>query len=355
MTDTVGFVRKLPHQLVEAFKSTLEVAGEADLLVHIVDSSAAEPEMQIDAVHAVLQEIGGNDVPELLAFNKSDIAPDNAARLAARYPGSVAISANQGDGVDELAAQCGRSVAGSHCDRRAGGALRARRRARCGAPRRRGARRDRRRRSDAAPGSVRRGGPCPLPGVRGSRDRVRAAAVSVRSARRACRHRRRSCPAGASISRSARRATLRLARWSPRWRRATPSAATPRRSAHAAFREAAAGWLDRRFGVAVDPPRKWRRASARRSSSPASRNGCGCARLSATRSCIPRSATPPMRWERRSRAAEPVAYESLDEISDDDAERALCLWVNTPANPSGGAHRSRGGRPMGKGPDTSRC
>ena len=102
VTDTVGFVRKLPHQLVEAFKSTLEVAGEADLLVHIVDSSVAEPEMQIDAVHAVLSEIGGNDVPELLAFNKSDLAPDNAARLAARYPGSVAISANNGDGVDDL-------------------------------------------------------------------------------------------------------------------------------------------------------------------------------------------------------------------------------------------------------------
>jgi GTP-binding protein HflX len=102
VTDTVGFVRKLPHQLVEAFKSTLEVAGEADLLVHIVDSSAAEPEMQIDAVHAVLSEITGNDVPELLAFNKSDIAPDHAARLAARYPGSVAISANSGAGVDEL-------------------------------------------------------------------------------------------------------------------------------------------------------------------------------------------------------------------------------------------------------------
>ncbi|MEY2423551.1 MAG: GTPase [Acidimicrobiaceae bacterium] len=102
VTDTVGFVRKLPHQLVEAFKSTLDVAAEADLLVHIVDSSAAEPEMQIDAVHAVLTEIGGNDVPELLAFNKADIAPADAERLAARYPGSVAISANNGVGLDEL-------------------------------------------------------------------------------------------------------------------------------------------------------------------------------------------------------------------------------------------------------------
>jgi GTP-binding protein HflX len=70
--------------------------------VHIVDSSVAEPEMQIDAVHSVLSEIGGDDVPELLAFNKSDIAPDNAARLAIRHPGSVAISAGTGDGVDDL-------------------------------------------------------------------------------------------------------------------------------------------------------------------------------------------------------------------------------------------------------------
>ncbi|MEY2433968.1 MAG: GTPase [Acidimicrobiaceae bacterium] len=102
MTDTVGFVRKLPHQLVEAFKSTLEVVSEADLLVHVVDSSATDPEMQIDAVRAVIDEIGGRDVPELLAFNKADIAADDAARLAARNPGSVAISAASGEGVDGL-------------------------------------------------------------------------------------------------------------------------------------------------------------------------------------------------------------------------------------------------------------
>jgi len=102
MTDTVGFVRKLPHQLVEAFKSTLDVVNEADLLVHIVDSSAAEPEMQIDAVRAVLDEIGGNRGPELLAFNKADLAPASAARLAARYQGSVVVSAADGSGIDEL-------------------------------------------------------------------------------------------------------------------------------------------------------------------------------------------------------------------------------------------------------------
>jgi GTPase len=72
LTDTVGFVRKLPHQLVEAFKSTLEVVGEADLLVHVVDASAPTPRAQIDAVRAVLGEIGAGDVPELLVFNKAD-------------------------------------------------------------------------------------------------------------------------------------------------------------------------------------------------------------------------------------------------------------------------------------------
>jgi len=70
--------------------------------VHVVDASSAEPEMQIDAVHAVLHEIGGRDVPELLAFNKADLAPDAAVRLAVRHPGSVSLSATTGDGIDEL-------------------------------------------------------------------------------------------------------------------------------------------------------------------------------------------------------------------------------------------------------------
>jgi GTP-binding protein HflX len=102
LTDTVGFVRKLPHQLVEAFKSTLAVVGEADLLVHVVDASAPEPDMQIDAVREVLDEIDARDVPELLVFNKSDISADTARRLAERHPGSLAISAATGAGIDEL-------------------------------------------------------------------------------------------------------------------------------------------------------------------------------------------------------------------------------------------------------------
>src|SRR3546814_18279290 len=82
MTDTVGFIRKLPHDLVEAFKSTLAVVADADLLVHVVDSSALDVEGNIRAVRTVLEEIGADDVPELLAFNKADLAPSDASRLA---------------------------------------------------------------------------------------------------------------------------------------------------------------------------------------------------------------------------------------------------------------------------------
>jgi GTPase len=102
VTDTVGFVRKLPHQLVEAFKSTLEVVGEADLLVHVVDASSPDPMGQIAAVHQVLGEIGGGDVPELLVVNKVDVAPEVAAQLVGRHAGSVAISAATGSGIDEF-------------------------------------------------------------------------------------------------------------------------------------------------------------------------------------------------------------------------------------------------------------
>jgi GTP-binding protein HflX len=102
VTDTVGFVRKLPHQLVEAFKSTLEVVGESELLVHVVDASSPDPSGQIDAVRAVLEEIGAGSVPELLVWNKADRAPETAERLLGAHPGSVAISALTGEGVHEL-------------------------------------------------------------------------------------------------------------------------------------------------------------------------------------------------------------------------------------------------------------
>ena len=101
-TDTVGFVRKLPHQLVEAFKSTLQVAADAHLLVHVVDATAPDVPGNIEAVHTVLREIDAGTVPQLLAFNKADLDPETAATLVKRHPGSVAFSAKTGEGVDEL-------------------------------------------------------------------------------------------------------------------------------------------------------------------------------------------------------------------------------------------------------------
>ncbi len=112
-SDTVGFVRKLPHQLVESFHSTLEVVADTDLLVHVVDASATDPESQMEAVHAVLAEIGAAEVPELLAFNKSDRAPAAAARLVAAHSGSVACSALTGEGTAALLAAVAASLRSS--------------------------------------------------------------------------------------------------------------------------------------------------------------------------------------------------------------------------------------------------
>jgi GTP-binding protein HflX len=110
VNDTVGFVRKLPHQLVEAFRSTLEVVTESDLLVHVVDSAAADPGGQMQAVRTVLAEIGAGDVPELMAFNKVDHPDSDAKRLVAERPGSVAISALSGEGLDDLLVTIGDRV-----------------------------------------------------------------------------------------------------------------------------------------------------------------------------------------------------------------------------------------------------
>ena len=112
-SDTVGFVRKLPHQLVESFHSTLEVVADTDLLVHVVDASATDPESQMDAVRSVLAEIGASEVPELVAFNKVDRAPDAAERLVAAHPGSVSCSALTGDGTAELLAAVAASLRAS--------------------------------------------------------------------------------------------------------------------------------------------------------------------------------------------------------------------------------------------------
>ena len=102
LTDTVGFVRRLPHGLVEAFKSTLEVASQADYLVHVVDGSSPDPEGEIEAVRTVLREIDADRVPELLVFNKQDRDPDQVAQLVESHPGSVGVSALMDWGMDNF-------------------------------------------------------------------------------------------------------------------------------------------------------------------------------------------------------------------------------------------------------------
>ena len=105
-SDTVGFVRRLPHQLVEAFRSTLDEVGDADLLVHVVDAMAPDAESQIDAVRGVLDEIGAGDIPELLVVNKIDAADPDQVRGLARA-GSISVSAQTGEGIDGLVSAIG--------------------------------------------------------------------------------------------------------------------------------------------------------------------------------------------------------------------------------------------------------
>ncbi|MBF9073778.1 GTPase HflX [Streptacidiphilus fuscans] len=103
LADTVGFVRHLPHHLVEAFRSTMEEVGESDLILHVVDGSHPEPEAQLAAVREVIVEVGAQDVPEIVVINKADAAdPLVLARLLRREPHAIAVSARTGQGMDEL-------------------------------------------------------------------------------------------------------------------------------------------------------------------------------------------------------------------------------------------------------------
>ncbi|MEV7396744.1 GTPase HflX [Aeromicrobium sp. NPDC092404] len=103
MSDTVGFVRNLPHQLVEAFRSTLEEIAESDLILHVVDGSHPDPEGQIAAVRSVLADVDALDVPEIIVINKADEAdPLVVKNLLAREPHAVVVSARTGEGIDEL-------------------------------------------------------------------------------------------------------------------------------------------------------------------------------------------------------------------------------------------------------------
>ena len=103
LVDTVGFVRHLPHQLVEAFKSTLEEVSESDLIVHVVDGSHPDPQEQLRAVRQVINEIGGGEIMEIIAINKADVsAPEVLMNLLRNESNAYAISARTGYGVDTL-------------------------------------------------------------------------------------------------------------------------------------------------------------------------------------------------------------------------------------------------------------
>ena len=103
LADTVGFVRNLPHQLVEAFRSSLEEIADSDLIIHVVDASHPDPSGQIATVRNVIGEVGARNIPELIVYNKIDLA-DETQRMALRgmEPNSIAVSARTGEGIEEL-------------------------------------------------------------------------------------------------------------------------------------------------------------------------------------------------------------------------------------------------------------
>jgi GTPase len=105
VSDTVGFIDRLPHSLVAAFRATLEEVAEADLLLHVIDASAVDRDRQIEAVQSVLHEVGAERVPAIEVFNKRDrLEPAERARLSALHPGALAVSALTGDGRDDVIA-----------------------------------------------------------------------------------------------------------------------------------------------------------------------------------------------------------------------------------------------------------
>ena len=112
LSDTVGFIRKLPHDLVDAFKATLEEVIEADLLLHVVDISSPQAEEQIEAVNVVLDELGVADKPMLMVFNKIDrvTAPGLAKRFTSQYPNSIVVSAKTGEGFEAFMAELGKQL-----------------------------------------------------------------------------------------------------------------------------------------------------------------------------------------------------------------------------------------------------
>jgi GTP-binding protein HflX len=106
LTDTVGFVRNLPHQLVEAFRSTLEEVEGSDVIVHVVDGSHPDPGSQLATVRDVIGDVGARDIPEIVVFNKADlVGDDDRLLLRGLAPDGIFVSARSGEGVEELRAR----------------------------------------------------------------------------------------------------------------------------------------------------------------------------------------------------------------------------------------------------------
>jgi GTP-binding protein HflX len=109
LADTVGFVRNLPHQLVEAFRSTLEEVADSDVILHVVDGSHPDPASQLATVRDVIGEVGAREIPEIVVFNKADLIPaDDRLVLRGLEPGAIFVSARTGEGVDEVLAAIAR-------------------------------------------------------------------------------------------------------------------------------------------------------------------------------------------------------------------------------------------------------
>jgi GTP-binding protein HflX len=103
MSDTVGFIDRLPHALVAAFRATLEETAEADLVLHVIDAAATDRDRRVSAVNQVLEEVGASDVPLLEVYNKCDaLTPDERRRLQDQDPSALCISALHREGIDDL-------------------------------------------------------------------------------------------------------------------------------------------------------------------------------------------------------------------------------------------------------------
>ncbi|MBT5576177.1 MAG: GTPase HflX [Microbacteriaceae bacterium] len=113
LTDTVGFVRQLPHELVEAFRSTLEEVAGADVIIHVVDATHTDPGAQLHTVRDVMSDVGARDIPEIVVFNKVDmVSPSTTMMLRGLEPSAVFVSAATGEGIDRLLDEIDRRLPG---------------------------------------------------------------------------------------------------------------------------------------------------------------------------------------------------------------------------------------------------